>query len=1357
MTKIKNTKKGMAKKTLSMSLVVAMLATSNVPVWANEFSTGEDVTEFSSEAETPDTQTITDDSEAPVVEDADNNVEAASVGLAGLTLSAGDKVNKNEVAKVTADIDASVKASLNAAPVATTSGNVTLVVLTWSTANGRVTATTDMWSNTDTITIPSSIVNSAKGVGKIISVKASFETRTYTDGTHYSIVSTSDAETKELKTIGETIEDYKNSKKLEFDTTETKVAYGTNLKLKSFAVYNHAVTTYKWFADKAEIKGETETSYTPTADMIGKTITAQVTITHPDLPGEKTTVTTETGITVKDSDTLTSVTEENKQGYAIDWDMTGSEKTTWPEYTYTGDEFRPSIKKITKAGKEYNSSDYQLSWNNNTNAGTASVVVTFTADAIAKDTDLPKRLSIAFTIKQADFTKATVTASKTPSYASADDTAAAVHAAGITVTLGGKTLTEYETNLNPKGQYEIDAATTLSTVGTGTGKIVIKPHDTTNYTGTVTLTTDVTRKDINELYIEDIADKDFIGTEIKPTLTVKYNKDASQSISASSNYEVTYSDNILSGTATAHIKGINNYTGERDITFKIKAADKSFETALKDLIGNASVGYTGSEISYVKSAYVDSKGTLYAINRDFTVKYLTQHTNAGKCRVEVSGAGVYAGQSFTVDFEITPKDISGFKQNTSTAFGKEITVADMTYDPATSSYKPEVTITYNGTTLSKDVDYEVEYGTVNNRIVPITIKGKGNFQGTVSATGKIVAKDIKTVTFEEIAQQKYDKDGVVAGPNTFTIKAKDGNTNLKEGTDFHVVKYDNNKKPGVATITIAGLGNYQGETTLTFLIVDREYTASIVKTNGSTLLDAVTYDRAKATATVNGVKGMTLSKGTDFTVVDNSTGEVIDVNNYNVTYENNTEAGTATIKVEGKDGYKISAINTFEIKPATLPRGTSISDISSQIYTGSEIKPTVTITSTDGTYKLVEGTDYEVSYEKNTDVGTAKVVVTGKGNYAGLNADKTVNHVDKAFAITKASISRSEIAVNDVAYAGGIEVTPVLKVVNPISGKELVKDTDYTITLKDGVNVGVATVTIKLTDNAKKNYDLVSGAETATFHIIKKALADCDVAVAKEKDGSLTATVMNGVVKETAEKFETKDNGDGTATVSVVDGGKNYTGTVTVPVADNGEGKVGQAMISEVRVSGNTVTPVLSGDVDGAVGYDYVIATEEDYENGRVDISKNVLKTNTNFYYVQEGTYYAYCHAWKRDENGKKVFGAWSNLKKFEVTATTPSTPKITSVKVSGSTVTVTYTKSTDATGYDVVLGSSVKKVNNEKRPVDYGTLVKKNVNGNTVTVTFKNVKKGTYYAGLHSFNRTSENGSKVFSKWSNTKTVTVK
>ena len=52
MTKIKNTKKGMAKKTLSVSLAVAMLATSNVPVWAAEFSDGADAA-FTAEVETP--------------------------------------------------------------------------------------------------------------------------------------------------------------------------------------------------------------------------------------------------------------------------------------------------------------------------------------------------------------------------------------------------------------------------------------------------------------------------------------------------------------------------------------------------------------------------------------------------------------------------------------------------------------------------------------------------------------------------------------------------------------------------------------------------------------------------------------------------------------------------------------------------------------------------------------------------------------------------------------------------------------------------------------------------------------------------------------------------------------------------------------------------------------------------------------------------------------------------------------------------------------------------------------------------------------------------------------------------------
>ena len=77
MTKIKNTKKGMAKKTLSMSLVVAMLATSNVPVWAAEFSDGSDATVAT---EAPVAETFSDDTaEAPVVDDTTDTTPATAV------------------------------------------------------------------------------------------------------------------------------------------------------------------------------------------------------------------------------------------------------------------------------------------------------------------------------------------------------------------------------------------------------------------------------------------------------------------------------------------------------------------------------------------------------------------------------------------------------------------------------------------------------------------------------------------------------------------------------------------------------------------------------------------------------------------------------------------------------------------------------------------------------------------------------------------------------------------------------------------------------------------------------------------------------------------------------------------------------------------------------------------------------------------------------------------------------------------------------------------------------------------------------------------------------------------------------
>ncbi|MDO4337965.1 MAG: right-handed parallel beta-helix repeat-containing protein [Eubacteriales bacterium] len=198
---------------------------------------------------------------------------------------------------------------------------------------------------------------------------------------------------------------------------------------------------------------------------------------------------------------------------------------------------------------------------------------------------------------------------------------------------------------------------------------------------------------------------------------------------------------------------------------------------------------------------------------------------------------------------------------------------------------------------------------------------------------------------------------------------------------------------------------------------------------------------------------------------------------------------------------------------------------------------------------------------------------------------------------------------------------------------------------------------------------------------------------------------------------------------------------------------------AEVYNTGNQVKAILSGPAAGAQGYDYVISEnincikDKDY----LAVSKNILLTETDFRYIPAGTYYVYCHAWIRGADGKKIFGNWSNYKTVTVTAITPQTPVIRSVKVKGNTVTVTYSQCEDASGYDIVLGNAAKKVYNEKRPVDYGTKVKKIKNGNTVTAVFRNVEPGIYYVGLHAWNRTSEDGKKVFSPWSNVKKIKVK
>ena len=119
-------------------------------------------------------------------------------------------------------------------------------------------------------------------------------------------------------------------------------------------------------------------------------------------------------------------------------------------------------------------------------------------------------------------------------------------------------------------------------------------------------------------------------------------------------------------------------------------------------------------------------------------------------------------------------------------------------------------------------------------------------------------------------------------------------------------------------------------------------------------------------------------------------------------------AGTYKVKIDIAEGENFASVKdlyvgTFTVDAKPLAED-MIADIPSQTYTGSEIKPEITVI--DAAKTLVEGTDYDVAYTKNTNAGTGEVTVTGKGNYSGA--------VTKPFAISakqEADVIAPEIRV----------------------------------------------------------------------------------------------------------------------------------------------------------------------------------------------------------------------------------------------------------------------------------------------------------------------------------------------------------
>ena len=183
--------------------------------------------------------------------------------------------------------------------------------------------------------------------------------------------------------------------------------------------------------------------------------------------------------------------------------------------------------------------------------------------------------------------------------------------------------------------------------------------------------------------------------------------------------------------------------------------------------------------------------------------------------------------------------------------------------------------------------------------------------------------------------------------------------------------------------------------------------------------------------------GKTLVKDRDFTV----------------TYHNNIEPSSyynsPWVGIDGIGNYQGYVTKSFTINRADISSCTVTLSDESLTYTGSSLHPTATVKS--GDKELTLNQDYYVSYRNNWDAGTASAILTGTGNYTGS--------VTKDFTIKPLDISRYSASLSQYSYTSdGTEKCPDVTVT--YGDKTLAAGTDFTVSYKDNVKEGTATVTI---------------------------------------------------------------------------------------------------------------------------------------------------------------------------------------------------------------------------------------------------------------------------------------------------------
>lgn len=234
--------------------------------------------------------------------------------------------------------------------------------------------------------------------------------------------------------------------------------------------------------------------------------------------------------------------------------------------------------------------------------------------------------------------------------------------------------------------------------------------------------------------------------------------------------------------------------------------------------------------------------------------------------------------------------------------------------------------------------------------------------------------------------------------------------------------------------------------------------------------------------------------------------ELVKNKDFEVTYKDNTNAGTASVTVKGIGNYKGEIVKEFTIQKANI--SVEIQEIEDVIYNGNEQTPEVVVTDS---VKELASEEYEVSYSNNVNAGTAKVTVTSN------NINYTFATIESEFTIKKATITEENVTLSrdKVTYSGNEKIVDItIKVDN-----RTLTNKDYEAVYADNIEIGTATITI----TGKGNYE---GEVLVHFEIVAKQSSEL----------SFVESSINKTYED--EPFQEKVNvkvGDGTITYTSSD------------------------------------------------------------------------------------------------------------------------------------------------------------------------------------------------------------------------------